>query len=103
MAGTPAIRRLAAAGKNAATLVANKAMTTNSNTTGTGHSAPSPGIVAWRRSQLLSAGFDAWTADAFARTESVDLHALIELVDRGCPPELAARIMAPIDFEVLDR
>jgi hypothetical protein len=39
------------------------------------------------------------TADVFARTESVDLHALIELVERGCTPELAARIMAPIDFE----
>ena len=53
-------------------------------------------VLAWRRSQLLNAGFDAWTAEAFAGTESVDLHALMELVDRGCPPELAARIMAPL-------
>jgi hypothetical protein len=26
-----------------------------------------------------------------------DLHALLELVDRGCPPALAARILAPLD------
>jgi hypothetical protein len=25
------------------------------------------------------------------------LHALIELVERGCPPELALRILAPLD------
>jgi hypothetical protein len=29
----------------------------------------------------------------------MDLHALIELVERGCPPELAARILAPLDEE----
>jgi hypothetical protein len=29
----------------------------------------------------------------------VDVHALLELVDRGCPPVLAARIMAPLDWE----
>jgi hypothetical protein len=27
----------------------------------------------------------------------VDLHQLLELVDRGCPPELAVRILAPLD------
>ncbi|WP_344257069.1 hypothetical protein [Terrabacter carboxydivorans] len=27
----------------------------------------------------------------------VDLHALLELVDAGCPPELAARILSPLD------
>ena len=29
----------------------------------------------------------------------MDLHALIELVEHGCPPELAARILAPLDEE----
>ena len=28
--------------------------------------------------------------------ESVDVHALIELVERGCRPRLAARILAPL-------
>ena len=32
-----------------------------------------------------------------ARTRGYDLHALIELVERGCPPELAVRILAPLD------
>jgi hypothetical protein len=32
-----------------------------------------------------------------AATLGVDLHALLALLDRGCPPELAARILAPID------
>jgi hypothetical protein len=27
----------------------------------------------------------------------VDVHALIELVERGCRPELAARILAPLE------
>jgi hypothetical protein len=27
----------------------------------------------------------------------VDLHALLELTDRGCRPDLAARIVAPLD------
>jgi hypothetical protein len=27
----------------------------------------------------------------------VDLHELLVLVDRGCPPPLAARILAPLD------
>jgi hypothetical protein len=26
-----------------------------------------------------------------------DLHALLELVAAGCPPELAVRILAPLD------
>jgi hypothetical protein len=29
----------------------------------------------------------------------MDLHALIELIERGCPPELAARILAPLETE----
>ena len=28
-----------------------------------------------------------------------DLHALIELVEHGCPPLLAVRILAPLDVE----
>jgi hypothetical protein len=55
------------------------------------------GVIAWRRRRLLEVGFDGMTADVFARTTSVDLHELIQLVERGCPPELAVRIMAPLD------
>jgi hypothetical protein len=28
-----------------------------------------------------------------------DLHALIDLVERGCPPELAVRILTPLEEE----
>lgn len=54
-------------------------------------------VVDWRRVCLLGAGFDLPLAEEFAHTRTVDLHALLELVERGCPPELAARILAPLD------
>jgi hypothetical protein len=53
----------------------------------------------WRYTTLRRAGFDAELADAVSREGALDLHALIELVERGCPPELAARILAPLDDE----
>ena len=51
----------------------------------------------WRREQLRRAGFPDVLAQAGAAEERMDLHELIELVDRGCPPELALRILAPLD------
>ena len=33
-----------------------------------------------------------------AGTPSVDLHALLQLVDRGCSPELATRILSPLGW-----
>lgn len=53
-------------------------------------------VAAWRRSILLRAGFAGALADQLAHDMRVDLHDLLELVDRGCPPELAARILAPL-------
>lgn len=53
--------------------------------------------ISWRVERLLAAGFPAVLAGELARDTRIDLHALLELVDRGCPPELAARIMAPLD------
>jgi hypothetical protein len=55
--------------------------------------------IAWRRTRLLKAGFDSELAERLSRECTVDLHALIELVERGCPPPLAARILAPLDHE----
>jgi hypothetical protein len=57
------------------------------------------GVVAWRRRRLKRAGFDPTLADALAADRRADLHALIELVDRGCPPTIAARILAPLDSQ----
>jgi hypothetical protein len=53
-------------------------------------------VVSWRREQLVAAGFEPRLARALARDARVDLHALIELVERGCPPELAVLILAPL-------
>jgi hypothetical protein len=48
---------------------------------------------------LRRAGFDDKLAEQLACECAVDLHALIELVERGCPPPLAARILAPLEHE----
>lgn len=58
-------------------------------------------IAKWRRDRLLAAGFPPGLANDLARDVEVDLqvdlHALLELIDSGCPPDLAARILAPLD------
>jgi hypothetical protein len=51
----------------------------------------------WRVGRLRKAGFPAELAERVAHEERVDLHELLELVDRGCPPHLAERILAPLD------
>jgi hypothetical protein len=53
----------------------------------------------WRGSRLLRAGFPAALAEAVSQDDRFDLHALLELLDRGCEPELAVRIIAPLDQE----
>jgi hypothetical protein len=53
-------------------------------------------IVSWRRRQLTNAGFPPALAGRLAHDPAFDLHALIELVERGCPPALAVRILAPL-------
>jgi xanthine/CO dehydrogenase XdhC/CoxF family maturation factor len=55
------------------------------------------GVLAWRARRLAAAGFSKPEAWEIATTPGVDLHLLLELIDRGCPPALAARITAPID------
>jgi hypothetical protein len=51
----------------------------------------------WRERCLRRAGFERRAAARIADDGRVDLHALLELTDRGCPPELAVRILAPLD------
>jgi hypothetical protein len=55
--------------------------------------------VAWREARLRAAGFERETASQLARGGAVDLHELLGLLDRGCPPHLAARILAPLEIE----
>lgn len=64
----------------------------------TGH-GPSADVTTWRRCRLLEAGFPASLAQALASAD-VDVHALLQLVDRGCDPLLAARILSPLDVDL---
>jgi ATP-dependent exoDNAse (exonuclease V) beta subunit len=50
-------------------------------------------VERWRVEELLRAGFDPAAAAELATRLDVDLHAATELVDRGCPPELALQIL----------
>lgn len=92
----------AATGKTLAALNGKQGMTTRQPQTTTSRPAPcrSAGppldVVEWRRCRLREAGFPPALAASLARLR-VDLHALLELVDAGCPPELAARILSPLD------
>jgi hypothetical protein len=52
-------------------------------------------VVRWRREQLVGSGFPPRLAAELADDSRYDLHALIELTERGCRPELAVRILAP--------
>jgi hypothetical protein len=54
-------------------------------------------VIGWRERQLEAAGFDEPTAGRLASDCGFDLHRLIELVEAGCSPDLAVRIVAPID------
>jgi hypothetical protein len=51
----------------------------------------------WRREQLVHSGFPLPLAARLAKDPGFDLHRLIELVEAGCPPELAVRILAPLE------
>jgi hypothetical protein len=63
-------------------------------------SGPPIDVQAWRHCRLLEAGFPPVLAEAVAADPRFDLHALLQLVDRGCSPELAVRIVAPLPREV---
>jgi hypothetical protein len=76
------------AGKTEAAADANPVMT---------HRRTVDPVAEWRRRRLLAAGFTSDLAVSLAAQRSIDLHAMLELVDRGCPPELAVRILAPLE------
>ncbi len=50
-------------------------------------------IERWRMEELERAGYPADAASEIAGRHYVDLHRAIELVERGCPPDLAIRIL----------
>jgi hypothetical protein len=61
------------------------------------HSPGHDPVVVWRTLRLREAGLAIELAAALAQDRRYDLHAVLELVDRGCPAPIAARILAPLD------
>jgi hypothetical protein len=50
-------------------------------------------IMRWRLEELERAGYDQTATLAIAADVDIDLHLAIDLLHRGCPPALAARIL----------
>jgi hypothetical protein len=50
-------------------------------------------VERWRTAELMRVGFAGDDAVVLAARLDVDLHEAIELVQRGCPHELAVRIL----------
>lgn len=50
-------------------------------------------VIQWRLSELERAGYDEVSALELALAPSVDLHVATALVRRGCPHDVACRIL----------
>lgn len=50
-------------------------------------------VAAWRAEQLELAGYGAAAAAELAERADVDLHVAVQLLSRGCPSELALKIL----------
>jgi hypothetical protein len=50
-------------------------------------------IERWRAEELERAGYEPRAAGRLAVRHDVDLHTAIDLLERGCPPELALKIL----------
>jgi hypothetical protein len=50
-------------------------------------------VERWRTAELMRVGFPGDDAVALAARTDIDLHEAIELVQRGCPPDIAVRIL----------
>jgi hypothetical protein len=50
-------------------------------------------VERWRTAELMRVGFAGNDALALAARLDVDLHEAIALVQQGCPPDLAFRIL----------
>jgi hypothetical protein len=50
-------------------------------------------VVAWRELVLIEAGYAARDAHELAERTDVDCHRAVELVQRGCPADVAVRIL----------
>jgi hypothetical protein len=51
----------------------------------------------WQIRLLVRAEFEPAMALALMSDSRIDLQLLLQLISRGCPPDLAARIVAPLE------
>ena len=51
------------------------------------------GVLTWRYASLRRAGYLPNDAARLARARAVDLHQAVELLERGCEPAVALRIL----------
>ena len=54
-------------------------------------------VVNWRQLELEHCGFPRPLAARVARDERYALHELVALVEQGCAPEVAVRILSPLE------
>ena len=47
----------------------------------------------WRAEELIRAGYEPSDAIALAARHDIDLHRAVDMIRRGCPPELALQIL----------
>lgn len=50
-------------------------------------------VEQWRLASLERAGYDLESAAVLAASPEVDLHRAVRLLERGCPVDLALRIL----------
>lgn len=62
-----------------------------------GRSGDRASTIAWRERVLRDAGLAPELARGVAADDRYDLHGIIGLLERGCPPSLALDIAAPLE------
>jgi len=50
-------------------------------------------VERWRAEALIRAGYDARAATELASRQDIDLHRAIQMLEDGCPPDLALQIL----------
>jgi len=50
-------------------------------------------VERWRVDELERAGYDARAATTLAARHDIDLHSAVDLLRKGCSPELALQIL----------
>jgi hypothetical protein len=57
------------------------------------HEVTTDEVIGWRLEKLLEAGYEPRKARVLSRRRDIDLHQAVELLQRGCPHDLALSIL----------